>query len=161
MNRFKLSTAQKDRIAATMDSKATPHVLTQIEKAARKYTHTFYDNESAWKTLDSSLNYQPWRKKGKIKKEAMREYLTALVLIHKSATGEWIGRYNSIVEDGTAEGDHVQEKPHPYIVACLAAVHKRYAPRLLQEVLHELKKSEARENARSETQGLHRNTPTE
>ncbi len=120
----------------------------------------------------------------------MREYLTAVVLIHKSATGEWIGRYNSIVEDGSSEGDHVKEKPHPYVVACLAAVHKRYTPKLLQEVLHKLKPSEvftfddehddwlhpnakeflaqeAREarlkakSADSDTQGLHRNKATQ
>ena len=143
MNRFRLSSQQKQRIADAMplrEGVSQKRVLNQIEKACHIFMVEYYDNESVWKTLDSQLRWTPWRKRGRVKKRAMVNLLTALVLIYRDATGLWIGRKSWARYDKNAAfnstKDKQKEHPPKFIVACLAAIHRRYSPRLLQNVLH-------------------------
>lgn len=143
MNLFRLSAPQKIRIAETLQLRkgiTMADVLREIEKAARRYLQDYYDNESAWKTLDSDLNYTPWRKRGKVKKRALHRFLAAVILIYRDATGGWLGRKNwarySKTAPSSSREDRQREVPPPFILACLSVLpHRRYTPRILQNVL--------------------------
>ena len=88
--------------------------------------HDYNENASAWKkTVDS----EAWHQKREVKRRAMHQFLTALVLIHRDATGTW-------VEQGEEQNFDQEEASAPFILACLNALpHKSYKPGMLRDVL--------------------------
>lgn len=114
-------------------------VFQRIAEAVHQYWIDYGNNESPWKTLNPRLWFTPWRKRGRIRQQAMHQYLKSLVLIYHDATGHWLGRHNVIVPDESIRGDHQEERPVPFIIESMAVIHKTYQPRILEEVLNELK----------------------
>lgn len=140
---------QKQSIAATLpEGTAEARVLKQVEAAARQYLVNHDRDES--KILGISLTtivkkgkkparalQVEWRKLARQRPPtpAKRSYIEKLVVIYENATGKKLGRINVIEYVG--EWMLIpKEKPHPFLVACLGAVHKPYSPRLVQEALH-------------------------
>jgi hypothetical protein len=70
----------------------------------------------------------------------MGTYVSVLVLIYEKATGKRMGRrYNAYTG---------VETPHPFLVECIRAVGRRYPPRVVQNVLADLKKNRPRGKSR-------------
>jgi hypothetical protein len=143
---WKLPDFTKRRIAATMaDGTCSARVLRQIETKARAYLSQWDRKESRFvhptvkEVRGKTLLYPDRRRhrsKGRPKRDAMRTYVKALLLIFEQATGKQLGRVNLEVMDG----DHPQyEAKHiPFIQVCVRAVSAKYPSRIIQEVLEEL-----------------------
>jgi len=149
MYEFKLLDRQKEYIADAITRQlragvTEEQIFRQIEKAAQQYIVDHANNESilktlTWNNLTSQLFVTLWRKRGRPQQRALREYLKAVVLIYYDATGFRFGRRIVVVPFGSTRGSYQADKPHPFIVECLAAIHKRYTPNVFQEALQELK----------------------
>jgi hypothetical protein len=142
MTDWKLPDSTKRRIAAT--GKCSAPVLRQIEAKMRKYLGEWNSKESRYvhptvKEVRGKTMLYPDRRrhqsKGKPKRDAMRAYVKALLLIYEQSTGKKLGRINLEVMDG----DHPQYKAKhiPFIQVCVRAVGAKYPSRIIQEVLEE------------------------
>jgi hypothetical protein len=141
---WKLSEYHRRRIAAALSLRkgvSLVRVLGQIERTARTYLRDYDANESKYKYIDLierrsgrmalMVERRRHKSRGRIRREAMRAYVTVLVPIYENATGKRVGRVNNPYVDSN------QEKPHPFLAACMKAVGKRYPSRIIQEVLEE------------------------
>ncbi len=137
---WRLGDYQRRRIAAALPLRkgvSLARVLNQVQAAARKYLREYDANESKFKDIELidrrsgklALKFERRRHKsrGRVRRVAMRAYITALVPIYENATGKRVGRrYDAYRE---------KETPHPFLAACVKAVGKRYPSRIIQEVL--------------------------
>lgn len=139
----KLPDFTRRRIASTMpEGTCSARVLRQIEAKARQYWSRWDRDESRYvqptvRTVRGKdylfLDRRHHESRGKPKRDAMRAYVTALLLIYERATGTKLGRINIEVLDG----DHPQyrAKHIPFLQACVRAVGQKYPSRIVQEVI--------------------------
>lgn len=145
LDEWRLGDHQKRRIVATLPALSdaiVARVLKQVQTAARKYLRDYDANESRLKDISVfqrrdgkhmlKVERRHYCKRGRVPRVAMRAFITQLVRIYERATGKRIGRrINPYL-------DRRQEKPHPFLVAGLKTVGKRYAPRIVQQALAQL-----------------------
>ncbi|HVR21816.1 MAG TPA: hypothetical protein VMU26_00690 [Candidatus Polarisedimenticolia bacterium] len=115
-------------------------VLNRIEVAARHYLRDYDANESKYTDIELiqrrngktalMVTRRRHESRGRVRRDAMRAYITALVTIYERATGKRIGRSNNDYTN--------QATRHPFLLACSKAVGKRYPGGIIQEVLEQL-----------------------
>lgn len=94
-------------------------VLQDIYVAVERFWHSYEVGESRydvdWIEEENAIWLTPRRynSKGRPRKAAMRTYVTTLITVYESATGNRIKRN----WDAYAE----QEKPHPFLAICIKA----------------------------------------
>jgi len=134
----------KSEILSTMKLRrgaSGARALRQIEVAAQTYFQDYYSKESNYRgkieliqRTSGKLALKIERKRhvvrGRVTREAMLAYVLTLLLIYERTTGKRIGRrYDAYAG---------KETPHPFLVACIHLVGRRYPPKIVQRVLGEL-----------------------
>jgi hypothetical protein len=132
----KLADFHKRRIASTMrlrKSASLNRVMEQIEGATQQFWRDYDARESRYENIELieeenalKLTQRHHRSKGRPRKTALRTYASALAIIYKRATGKKLGRINVEVPDSSSNGSHTEERPNPFVGACMKAAGSEY-----------------------------------
>jgi hypothetical protein len=127
-------------LALPLREPASARVLNRIEVAARHYLRDYDANESKYKDIELvqrrngktalMVTRRRHESRGRVLRDAMRAYITALVTIFERATGKQIRRRNNDYTN--------QAKRDPFLLACMKVVGRRYPGGIIQEVLEQL-----------------------